>query len=74
MRVNLAKTVKRWKIRTDGKNAMKNKGSFKNLKLGKNVNRQIKRRGATEPLPAKRSLPGSDRQVRRGKAEKGTGA
>ena len=57
-----------------GKHAMRNKGTFKNLKLGKNVHRQIKRRGAKETLPAKRSLPGSDKEMRRGKTEKGTGA
>jgi hypothetical protein len=33
---------------------MTRKGSFKNIKLGKNVYRQIKRRGAPDQLPMQR--------------------
>jgi hypothetical protein len=32
-------------------------GGFKNIKLGKNIFRQIKRRGAPDPLPPKKQPP-----------------
>jgi len=32
---------------------MKDKGGFKNVKLGKNVYRQLKRRGPPNPVPAR---------------------
>ena len=31
----------------------KGKGGFKNIKLGKNVYRQLKRRGPPQPIPSK---------------------
>ncbi len=36
---------------------MGQKGGFKNIKLGKNVHRQIKRRGQPEYLPGQRQNP-----------------
>jgi hypothetical protein len=35
----------------------KGKGGFKNIKLGKNVYRQLKRRGPAPPIPSKRQNP-----------------
>ena len=35
---------------------MAHKGGFKNIKLGKNVHRQIKRRGAPQQPPARQSI------------------
>jgi hypothetical protein len=35
----------------------KGKGEFKNTKLGKNVYRQLKRRGPPQPIPTKHQSP-----------------
>jgi hypothetical protein len=35
----------------------KGKGGFKNIKLGKNIYRQLKRRGPPQPIPDKRQKP-----------------
>ena len=35
----------------------KKAGGFKNIKLGKNVYRQLKRRGVTPPLPDRNRKP-----------------
>jgi hypothetical protein len=38
-------------------NSMGQKGGFKNQKLGKIVHRQVKRRGAPDPVPSRRQAP-----------------
>jgi hypothetical protein len=46
----------------------KGKGRFKNIKLGKNVHRQLKRRGPPQPIPTKRQTPGRGDQSNRQKS------
>ena len=46
----------------------KGKGGFKNIKLGKNVYRQLKRRGPPQPPPDKRQKPERGDQSNRQKS------
>jgi hypothetical protein len=46
----------------------KGKGGFKNIKLGKNVYRQLKRRGRPQPIPSRRQTPGRGDQSNRQKS------